>query len=410
MVAAAIIGSAAVGAVASNAASDSASDASADATEAQGRIADGQTQLGRDQLAFNQRVYDDGRGMRDQASQTAIDVSKSQLVAQDQQTKIAADYDAYNKGTFRPLEQSIVSDAQGYDTAGRRADAVAGATSDVEQAYKASQDAMTRTMRRGNVSSGSGRSQALMQDMAIAKANSIAGATTGAVRNVETVGAARKADAANLGRGLPSSQAVAANSAITAGNSATSNAGAAVNAQMAGAPIVNAGFNGAVSANSSAGNLYGQAASSYNQTANASAGAIGAIGNAAGRYAGNGGFSGMAGTIGAKMDGSYNENYGNEGRNYTSDKNKKTGTGRKINTKMALKGIEKTPVKAGWKYDAEKGGAKHDGPMAQDVAKHMGKDVAPGGKKIDIASMNGRLMGAMQELAKRMTKLEARAA
>ena len=406
MVAAAVIvGSAVVGASQAHDAAGQAESAAAESTDAQRRAAADQTQLGRDQLAFNERVYDEGRGMRDQASQTAIDVSKSQLVAQDQQTKIAADYDAYNKGTFRPLEQSIVSDAQGYDTAGRRADAVAGATSDVEQAYKASQDAMTRTMRRGNVSSGSGRSQALMQDMAIAKANSIAGATTSAVRNVEAVGAARKADAANLGRNLPSSQAVAANSAIMAGNSATSNAGAAVNSQMAGAPIVNAGFNGAVSANSSAGNLYGQAANSYNQTANASAGAIGAIGNAAGNYFAKqpvGG--GSTSPSNAQLEQQY----------YLSDKTKKKGTGRKINTKMALKGIEKTPVNAGWKYDASKGGpddgAAHDGPMAQDVAKHMGKDVAPGGKKIDIASMNGRLMAGMQELSRRLKAVEMRVA
>ena len=46
--------------------------------------------------------------------------------------------------------------------------------------------------------------------------------------------------------------------------------------------------------------------------------------------------------------------------------------------------------------------------MAQDVQKNMGDKVAPGGKVIDMVSMNGITMGAVQELAKRLKKIESK--
>jgi len=419
-VAAAIVGSAAIGAVASSSASNKASKSADKATAAQQGIADDQTALGQQQLDFDKQVYAEGRPLRDQAAQTAISVSRSQQAAQDQQTRIAADYDAYNKGTYRPLEQKIVSDARGYDTAGRRMEAIAGATSDVEQAYANANASQNRAMQRDGVTPGSGRMQSLMADQTIAKANALAGATTGAVRNVETVGAARMADAANLGRNLPSNQAVAANTAINAGNSAANNSMQAVAAQQAGVGNVNAGYQGAIAANNSAGSLYGQAMNSYNSVANANAGALGGIGSAIGMAGANGAFKGLGTTLsgwggagGAKAN--PNAGYYAGVEDYGSDEKIKSGTDKPIDTAQALKGIEDTPVKSGWKYDAGKGGPDdggqpHDGPMAQAVAKNMGRDVAPGGKKIDIASMNGRMLGGMQELAKRVKKLERRAA
>ncbi len=52
-----------------------------------------------------------------------------------------------------------------------------------------------------------------------------------------------------------------------------------------------------------------------------------------------------------------------------------------------------------WKYKKGKGDeGYHEGPMAQDVQDKLGDDTAPGGTKIDIASMNGKMIGAIQEL------------
>jgi hypothetical protein len=93
-----------------------------------------------------------------------------------------------------------------------------------------------------------------------------------------------------------------------------------------------------------------------------------------------------------------------------SDENIKENTGKTMSPAKALGAIIKTPVDEGWKYSPEKGGpddggVPHDGPMAQDVQKNMGDSVAPGGKVIDMVSMNGILMAGIQGLHKEVQDL-----
>lgn len=370
-----------------NAAGGGAAAATGGGTTATG-AADTALSIGRDSLNFAMQQYADGKTARDRASETSDSVAQAQLAAQKQQTAIAADYDAYNKSTFRPLEQKIVSDAQGYDTEARRAEAIAGATSDVEQGYARSNSGLTRTLQRSGVTQGSGRMQSLLADQAIAKANSLAGATTGAVRNVETVGAAKMADAANLGRNLPSAQATAAQTGINAGTSAVGSAAAGVAAQNSGVAGVNSAYNTAINATTGAGQLYGQAeqrAITQKQNENSSNNAI---------------WQGLGSAFGAYV---------------ASDKSIKKGTGRMADKAKALTEINATKVEDGWSYDPAKGGPDdggmpHTGPMAQTVRRTMGEDAAPGGKAIDLVSMNGKMMASIQELSSRMSKLERRAA
>ena len=52
-------------------------------------------------------------------------------------------------------------------------------------------------------------------------------------------------------------------------------------------------------------------------------------------------------------------------------------------------------------------GAKHTGPMAQDVQRTMGDKVAPKGKKIDLVSMNGITIAAVQGLSQKVDRLMA---
>jgi hypothetical protein len=95
-----------------------------------------------------------------------------------------------------------------------------------------------------------------------------------------------------------------------------------------------------------------------------------------------------------------------------SDKRKKKGTGTPADADKALDEVMATPVHEGWEYDETKGapagsgGVKHRGPMAQDVRKTMGEKAAPGGKVIDFIEVNGKLMAAMQGLAKRVEQVE----
>lgn len=346
-------------------------------------------ELGKESLAWFKQEYAKTQPQRDAAAATAEKVGASQLAGMDFATQQARDMDTRNKTVFQPLEDKIVADASQFDTAGRRTQAANEATADVEGAFGRAQEGLARDLARNASTPNSGRSMSLMQDAALKKATAIAGATTGAVKNIEQQGYARKMDAVGLGKGVVGNQATMQQIAQTGGAQATAAAGAGINAMNSGAGLMNSGFSSAMQGQGQAGNLYGQAA---NIEQKATDGVMGGIGQMA--------------QLGARL---YKPTA------FTSDRAKKKGTGKPASTSKALKGIVDTPVDAGWKYDPAKGGPDdggqpHDGPMAQQVQKHMGNKVAPGGKAIDIISMNGQLMAGMQELAKRMTKLERRAA
>jgi hypothetical protein len=338
-------------------------------------------------LNWYRQTYADQAPARQQAADQATQVSNAQLKGMDTATQQAQDYADYNKSTFRPLEQGLVSDAEAYDTPQRRMQAAAEAAAGVDSAYSGVQQATERSLGRSGIAPGSTKSMSLMQDASLAQAAAHAGAATTAERNVEQQGVARRMDAASLGRGLPSSQATQQQIATTTGNSSASNAGNALAATTSGNGLMTTGFNTAISGNQSAGNLYNMAGQLDN---NASGGLMSGIA----------GLGSAAGSLGWKP---------------FSDKNLKKNTGRMASTAKALDEVEKTPVEDGWQYDPTKGGpddggAKHVGPMAQTVRKTMGEDAAPGGKRIDLVNMNGRMMAAVQELSKKVKQLERKAA
>lgn len=76
----------------------------------------------------------------------------------------------------------------------------------------------------------------------------------------------------------------------------------------------------------------------------------------------------------------------------------------KYNPKNALAAIKKTKVYS-WFYKNKMGPeGQKTGPMAQDVKENFGEDVAPGGKGLDLLSMNGANMAAIQHLSEKQDK------
>lgn len=416
-VAAAMVGAAAIGAVGSSVASSNAEDAQNNATDAASKSAANSAQLGQEQLDFSKQQYADTKDARDKALVTSQQAAEAQLAAQNQQTQIAADYDAYNKGTFRPLEQGIVSDAQNYDTPEKRQAAADAAMADVNQGFSATNAANARSLAANGVDPGSARAMSVRSGQDIAQATANAGAAYRARQGVQSVGTAMKMDAASLGRNLPSNQTAAANSAIQAGNSATGSAATGVNAATAGVGNVNAGYSGAIGANLGAGGIYTNAASIAQRGAAGDAAAWQSLGSTVGRgiqaynaapvssplvvdpYVYNMGSDGAGGY------------YSNEGLN-SSDENVKEDI-KPADADAALAQVVDTPVKR-WKYNpaamAARGlpmddGAEHTGAMAQEVNRTMGERAAPGGTKIDTITIAGKTMLAVQALDKRVNKL-----
>jgi hypothetical protein len=341
-----------------------------------------QAALSKEQLDWAKQIYAESAPDRANATQRANAVSDLQMESLRKQNALTDDYTNYQRDTFRPLEQGIVKDAIGYDTAQRRETEAAKGLADVQQALATQNASAGREMERAGINPSSGKYQAIMAQNGLAGVAMQAGAANRARTQVETIGAARRADAANLGRGLASNQATSAGIALNQGNSSVSNAMQPGAIQAQGAALMNSGYAGAQNGLAGAAQTYQGIANTQlkaNEADNGLFGALGQIGGAA---------------ITKWSDVNMKENI------------------KPVDEDAALAAIEQTPVstynyKKGTPGAAEDGRQTTTGPMAQDVNKTMGDKAAPKGKKIDLIAMNGITMAAVQSLSKKVNQIAA---
>lgn len=195
--------------------------------------------LGTRQMDFAQRQYEEMKPL-------AQKVADQQMAAQAQQMQQAQDYYNYNVGTFRPLEQGLVTDAQKFNTEAYREQMAQKAAADVQQAFQGAQGVSMREATRRGINPNSGAFGAASNANAMRLAAATAGAQTGARTQAEQLGWARRLDAAGLGRGLAGSSSAAyagatgagsagLNSAMAAGNQYSQAFGQGANTMMQGA-------------------------------------------------------------------------------------------------------------------------------------------------------------------------------
>lgn len=349
--------------------------------------AEANAQISKEALDWYKQVYAENAPAREKAADYAYKVADRQLASSELNDSISRDYWDYQKGTFRPLEQGIVTDAQNYDTAARREAKADQATADVGMQVALAKQSQDRDLARKGVMPGSGKMLAMSNQMALGEAAAKAGAANKAREQVELQGYARKMDAANLGRNLASSQATSAGVALNAGNSAVNNAGVPLAQSNAAVQTAGQGFNTAISGNNSAGGIYGNMAQLQMQSNSQDNGLAGALGGIAGQFAGS--------SAGSKLIAVWLP---------TSDKNAKKNI-KPVSDDQALDAVKSTPVSS-WDYKPGQGdGGSHVGPMAQHVQKTMGEQAAPGGKQVDLITMNGVNMAATAALARKVDKL-----
>ena len=238
--------------------------------------------MSKEQLAWAKSIYADTAPDRAAASARTAQVSDVQLEAMRKQTALTDDYAAYNKNTFRPLEQQMVAEATAYDTPERRAAASAEAMAGVEQQISSQCDAGARVLERSGVMPGSGKSLALQGGLDIGAAKLKAGASRVAAQQVETLGAARRADAVSLGRGLAANQATSAGVALNQGNSSSAQLASVGGIQAQGNAIMTSGYAGAQNGMAGAAATYGNITNAELKAGDNSAiwGAIGSVGGA----------------------------------------------------------------------------------------------------------------------------------
>ncbi|WP_017757607.1 hypothetical protein [Pseudacidovorax intermedius] len=216
-----------------------------------------QTELSQEQLAWAKSVYADEAPARAEATRQAAEVADTQLAQMRQQIAITQQAQDDYTSLYRPLEQSLVTDAANYDTPERRAAESAQAVAGVEQQLAAQRGATTREMERSGVDPSSGKMAALQGSMDLNAAKLKAGAGNAAAKSVENIGYARKMDAASLGRNIASSQGTTAALASQLGTSAIGSNAASIAASQSGNGLMQGAYNTAVSGAGNAANSYG---------------------------------------------------------------------------------------------------------------------------------------------------------
>lgn len=303
-------------------------------------------------------------------------VTEQQLATQDRANQWAQeDRDRY-KTTFQPMEEKYVQDAQNWDSATRREQVASEAKADVLNNAAQQRGATRRSMAAMGVNPNSGRFAGIDRASEAQTGLAAAGAQNTARNQVRSQGMAMRADAINMGKGLPSQAAGSAGLGLTAGSSAL-NGNLAANASWgSNNAIMTNGFGGAA-------NGYANQANILNQQYQGQLSAW-----ATQQQASSSNFGGLMGGIGSMA-----------GMFMSSSKDVKED---KVPVDGALDAINEMPVEE-WSYKQGEGdGGRHIGAYAEDFQRATGKG---DGKSIPVVDAIGVNMKATQELDQKVDKL-----
>jgi hypothetical protein len=154
---------------------------------------------------------------------------------------------------FQPLEDNLIEEFQSYDTPEKQIAERGKAIADVNTAFDSQRRNALQRLESYGVDPSQTRNAALDIGVRTQQAAAQAAAATNAGRNVEATGRALRADAINIGKGLPSQVAQSYGTALQAGQGAVGGSVATTGAG-AGAATSSQGFTG-------------QALQGYNQSA-----------------------------------------------------------------------------------------------------------------------------------------------
>jgi len=159
---------------------------------------------------------------------------------------------------FQPLENNLVEEFQNYDSPERQAANRGKAIADVAASFDASRRNALQRLETYGVDPSMARNQALDVGVRTQEAAAKAAAATASTQRTQDVGRSLRAEAINIGKGMPSNVAQSYNTALGAGqgavggSAATTNAG--VNANQSAVPYMQGAAQG-----------YGQSANIQNQ-------------------------------------------------------------------------------------------------------------------------------------------------
>jgi hypothetical protein len=222
-----------------------------------------QQESAKEYLDFQKQQYADLKPLAEKLSNAQLDLMAQQKTIADSNEARAKEYSDYEKETYRPLEKSLVDDANTYDTDAKREELARKGIADVATAYDAQRKQALATLSSYGINPNSNRFAAINAQLSQGEAADKAGAATNAGTQAEQIGYSRKLDAASLGRNLAANASTAYGVSLNASNSASNTGSTALN--TAGNPGQNMGSSyGSYSAQlGNAGNSYGTAGNIY---------------------------------------------------------------------------------------------------------------------------------------------------
>ena len=249
-------------------------------------------ELGEKWLSFAQEQFAAGNVRQEEMDDLTSKVIQQQIDTQDRANKWALEDRTRYKDVFQPLQDEFIETAKNYDSPERQAEVAAEAKADVLKAADMQTQANQRQMASMGLNPASGRFQGITRATDLNTALASAGAQNSARTAVRDKAIALKADAMNVGAGLPSQSAAAAGLGLTAGNSATGNSNQAMGSWRANTGIMSQGFGGAMQGYANQGNilnnLYGNQLQAWSENQKANATSAAGIGSMVGTIAGAG--------------------------------------------------------------------------------------------------------------------------
>lgn len=240
----------------------------------------------REQLAWAREQDTMNRGLLDR-------VLASQEEVQDETLKNAQTDRARYENVYQPLEDNLVKEFQEYDSPERRQEERGRAMADVNTSFDAARRNALQRLEGYGVDPSQTRNAALDIGVRTQQAAAQAGAATAADRATEQTGRALRAEAINIGKGMPSNVAQSYGQSIQAGNSMVGNANQTTSTSGNAAQGANSFLNTSISGFGQAGNTMTQGFQNQMQAHESNqsqiTGALSAVGGIAGMFMADGG-------------------------------------------------------------------------------------------------------------------------
>jgi hypothetical protein len=183
-------------------------------------------------LGYSQ--LDEAKRQADITDKRLTPIIEAQMGLMSQQQRQGDEYFNHLAQNFAPVERSLAKEAMEYDTGAAQERFASQAAADQQNAFANQQGQMNRGLAAMGVNPNSARFMALQDQSNFANAAARAGAQTAARQQADTLGWAKRADVAGLGRGLVGASQGAYGLTMAAGNSAANMAPTAGNQLLSG--------------------------------------------------------------------------------------------------------------------------------------------------------------------------------